>query len=68
MIHSCDNESMIQIFASGTSRKTEEFYDIPSCCIYRWDPGDEIFMKAKSFSNLTDFHGPILLWPNNGNN
>ncbi len=60
MIHSCDNESMIQIFASGTSRKTEEFYDIPSCCIYRWDPGDEIFMKAKSFSNLTDTHGPIF--------
>jgi hypothetical protein len=60
MIHSCHNESMVQIFASGTSRKTEEFYKVPSECIYRWGVEDEICMKSNSFSELVDTHGDIF--------
>jgi len=60
MISSCKNDSMVQIFASGTSRKTEEFYKVPSDCIYRWGVEDEIAMKAGAFSELAETHGDIF--------
>ena len=40
-----DEEKRLQIFASGTSGKTEWFYDIPKRCVYKWDIEDEIRMK-----------------------
>ena len=40
-----DEEKRLQIFASGTSGKTEWFYDIPKRCVYKWDVEDEIKMK-----------------------
>ncbi len=40
-----DKEKRLQIFASGTSGKTEWFYDIPKRCVYKWDVEDEIMMK-----------------------
>ena len=40
-----DEEKRLQIFASGTSGKTEWFYDIPKRCVYKWDVEDEIRMK-----------------------
>lgn len=40
-----DEKKNIQIFASGTSEKTEWFYEIPKRCIYKWGIEDEIMMK-----------------------
>ena len=40
-----DEEKRLQIFASGTSGKTEWFYDIPKRCIYKWDIEEELKMK-----------------------
>tara|TARA_Y100001958_G_scaffold143915_1_gene121309 strand:- start:2533 stop:3735 length:1203 start_codon:yes stop_codon:yes gene_type:complete len=40
-----DEQERLQIFASGTSGKTEWFYDIPKRCVYKWDIEDEIRMK-----------------------
>ena len=39
------DKKIMQIFASGTSGKTEWFYDIPSKCIYMWKHKDENMMK-----------------------
>ena len=39
------DKKIMQIFASGTSGKTEWFYDIPSKCIYKWSVEDECMMK-----------------------
>jgi len=39
------DKKIIQIFASGTSGKTEWFYNIPSKCIYKWAVEDECMMK-----------------------
>ena len=38
-------EDIMQIFASGTSSKTEWFYDIPQKYIYNWSIEDECMMK-----------------------
>ena len=35
----------INIFASGTSDKTIEYYGIPESCVYEWEIEDEAFMK-----------------------
>lgn len=40
-----DEKKRLQIFASGTSGKTEWFYDIPKRCVYKWDIEDENMMK-----------------------
>ncbi len=40
-----EDKKIMQIFASGTSGKTEWFYDILKKCIYKWDIEDEIMMK-----------------------
>jgi len=40
-----DGGKKLQLFASGTSEKTELFYDIPKNCIYKWDIEHEIMMK-----------------------
>ena len=42
------DKKIMQIFASGTSGKTEWFYDIPSKCIYKWSVEDECMMKKCS--------------------
>jgi hypothetical protein len=42
-----DEKKRLQIFASGTSGKTEWFYDIPKRCVYKWDVEDEIVMKKR---------------------
>ena len=39
------DKKILQIFASGTSGKTEWFYDIQSKCIYMWEYKDEMMMK-----------------------
>jgi len=39
------DKQIMQIFASGTSDKTEWFYDISSKCIYKWTVEDECKMK-----------------------
>ena len=39
------DKKVVQVFASGTSRKTEEFYGIKEKCIYRWTVEDEAEMK-----------------------
>lgn len=39
------DKDIMQIFASGTSNKTEWFYDILQKCIYKWDIDDECKMK-----------------------
>jgi len=39
------DKQVVQVFASGTSRKTEEFYGIKEKCIYRWTVEDEAEMK-----------------------
>ncbi len=60
MIRSCNNQSMLKVFASGTSRKTEDFYKVPLECIYSWGVEDEICMKHNSFLELVDTHGDIF--------
>lgn len=40
-----DEEKRLQIFASGTSGKTEWFYEIPNRCIYKWGVNEEAIMK-----------------------
>ena len=40
-----DEHERLQIFASGTSGKTEWFYDIPNRCVYKWEFGGENIMK-----------------------
>ena len=39
------DKKIMRIFASGTSDKTENFYNISSNCIYRWDIEDDNIMK-----------------------
>ena len=60
MIGACENKDMVQIFASGTSRKTEEFYGVPADCIYRWGTNDESLMKGKEFTELAETHGVLF--------
>ena len=40
-----NDKKIMQVFASGTSGKTEWFYNIPSKCIYKWYSEDECMMK-----------------------
>lgn len=39
------DKKIMRIFASGTSDKTENFYNISSKCIYRWDIEQDNYMK-----------------------
>ena len=45
IINITKNENMIQIFASGTSNKTLEFYNVTDNCNAKWDTEDENKMK-----------------------
>ena len=40
-----NNKQIMKIFASGTSSKTEWFYNIDKKYIYTWSIEDEAFMK-----------------------
>jgi hypothetical protein len=46
------DKKIMRIFASGTSDKTENFYNISSKCIYRWDIEDDNIMKNIDLSIL----------------
>tara|TARA_B100001248_G_scaffold173063_1_gene131203 strand:- start:1138 stop:2421 length:1284 start_codon:yes stop_codon:yes gene_type:complete len=39
------DKKIMRIFASGTSDKTENFYNIQSKCIYRWDIEQDNYMR-----------------------
>tara|TARA_Y100000389_G_scaffold195557_1_gene227136 strand:- start:1281 stop:5243 length:3963 start_codon:yes stop_codon:yes gene_type:complete len=45
IINITNNESLINIFASGTSNKTLDYYRIPERCNCKWDTIDESKMK-----------------------
>lgn len=61
------NEFKINIFASGTARKTRTFYNIPSECVYNWDIEDECLMKTMpseycdNFKIMTERHGETFM-------
>ena len=40
-----EGKKIMRIFASGTSGKTEWFYNIPPRCVYKWDSQDDNMMK-----------------------
>jgi hypothetical protein len=41
----------VSIFSSGTSRKTQKFYNIKNQCVYKWDLYDESQMKLLHTNN-----------------
>lgn len=44
----------VSIFSSGTSRRTQKFYNIKNHCVYRWDLYDESQMKLLHTNNYED--------------
>lgn len=48
------NIAKVSIFSSGTSRKTQKFYNIKNQCVYRWDLYDETQMKLLYTTDYVD--------------
>jgi hypothetical protein len=56
------------IYVSGTSTKTELFYEIPNICIYKWNLMDEAWMKKLQqkdyplsfFKSMVNRHGKLF--------
>lgn len=44
----------VSIFSTGTSRKTQKFYNIKNHCVYTWDLYDESQMKLLDTNNYED--------------
>jgi len=55
------DKDIIQIFASGTSNKTEYYYNIPDKCVYRWTVEDENYMRKINNSEENENFIDIML-------
>ena len=55
------DKDIIQIFASGTSNKTEYYYNIPDKCVSRWTVEDENYMRKIKNSEEKQNYIDIML-------